>query len=108
MPIGEQGAGLSGGQKQAVGVARAFITETPMVVLDEPSTSMDSSSERLLLQRLDEATKGKTTILVTHKSSMMALVERLIIIDDGKVLMDGPREKVLTALKGGKSGWQKA
>ena len=104
MAIGEQGAGLSGGQKQAVGVARAFITETPLVILDEPSTSMDSSSEKLLLERLKEATKGKTTILVTHKSSMMALVERLIIIEDGKVIMDGAKEKVLTALQGGKRG----
>jgi len=104
MHIGEQGTGLSGGQKQAVGVARAFVTETPMVILDEPSTSMDSSSEKLLLQRLDAATKGKTTILVTHKSSMMALVDRLIIIDDGKVIMDGPKEKVLTALQGGENG----
>jgi ATP-binding cassette subfamily C protein LapB len=101
MPIGEQGAGLSGGQKQAVGIARAFITETPMVILDEPSNAMDSSSEALLLKRLDEATKGKTTILVTHKSSMMALVERLIIIDNGRIVMDGAKEKVLQALKGG-------
>lgn len=104
MSIGEQGAGLSGGQKQAVGIARAFVTESPIVILDEPSNAMDSSSEALLLQRLDAATKGKTTILVTHKSSMMALVERLIIIDDGKVVMDGPKEKVLTALKGGQNG----
>ncbi len=104
MSIGEQGAGLSGGQKQAVGIARAFITETPMVILDEPSNAMDSSSEALLLKRLDAATKGKTTILVTHKSSMMALVDRLIIIDDGKVVMDGAKEKVLAALKGGSNG----
>lgn len=104
MPIGEQGTGLSGGQKQAVGIARAFVTETPLVILDEPSNAMDSSSESLLLKRLDEATKGKTTILVTHKSSMMALVDRLIIIDDGKVVMDGPKEKVLAALKGDNSG----
>ena len=101
MPIGEQGLGLSGGQKQAVGIARAFITETPMVILDEPSNAMDSSSEALLLKRLDEATKGKTTILVTHKSSMMALVDRLIIIDNGRIVMDGAKEKVLQALKGG-------
>ena len=103
MHIGEQGSGLSGGQKQAVGIARAFIEPAPLIVLDEPSTSMDSSSERLLLERLDKATKGKTTILITHKASMMALVERLIIIDDGKVVMDGPKEKVLSALKGEKN-----
>ncbi len=102
MPIGEQGIGLSGGQRQAVGVARAFVTETPMVILDEPSTSMDSSSEKLLLERLKEVTKGKTTLLVTHKASMMSLVERLIIVDDGKIVMDGPKEKVLAALNGEK------
>jgi len=101
MHIGEQGAGLSGGQRQAVGIARAFITETPMVILDEPSNAMDSSSENMLLERLEEATKGKTTVLVTHKSSMMALVERLIIIDQGKIVMDGPKAKVLQALQGG-------
>ncbi|MCJ7765221.1 MAG: ATP-binding cassette domain-containing protein, partial [Thiovulaceae bacterium] len=104
MNIGEQGAGLSGGQKQAVGIARAFITETPMVILDEPSNAMDNGSEVLLLKRLDEATKGKTTILVTHKTSMMALVERLIIVDNGKIVMDGTKEKVLEALKGGSNG----
>ena len=103
MHIGEQGSGLSGGQKQAVGVARAFIEPTPLVVLDEPSTSMDAGSEALLIERLQEATKGKTTILITHKASMMALVERLIIIDDGKVVMDGPKEKVLFALNGDKN-----
>ena len=99
MPIGEQGYGLSGGQRQSVTIARAFIEKTPIVMLDEPSNSMDNSTEKLLLARLKEATEGQTTILVTHKTSLMELVDRLILIDEGRVVMDGPKADVLKALQ---------
>ncbi len=104
MPIGEQGFGLSGGQRQSVTIARAFVNESTIIMLDEPSNSMDSSTEQILLSRLQEATKNKTTIIVTHKTSLMTLVDRLIIIDNGKVAMDGPKDQVLKALKGGVNG----
>jgi ATP-binding cassette subfamily C protein LapB len=99
MPVGEQGYGLSGGQKQSVTIARAFIEETPIIILDEPTNSMDNSTEQLLLQRLKLATANKTTVLVTHKTGMMELVDRLILIDQGKVVMDGPKADVLKALQ---------
>ncbi|MEA3373640.1 MAG: type I secretion system permease/ATPase [Campylobacterota bacterium] len=103
MPVGEQGYGLSGGQKQSVTIARAFIEETAIALLDEPTNSMDNSTEQLLLQRLKLATKDQTTILVTHKTGMMALVDRLILLDEGKIVMDGPKEEVLKALQKRKS-----
>jgi len=101
MSIGEQGAGLSGGQKQSVNIARAFINDAPIVLLDEPSSSMDSSSETLLLKRLTVATEGKTTILLTHKHSMLALVDRVIVMDEGKIILDAKKEEVLQKLQGG-------
>lgn len=103
MPIGEQGYGLSGGQKQSVAIARAFIEETPIVLMDEPSNSLDNTAEQMLITQLRETTKNATMIIVTHKSSLMELVDRLILIDDGKVLMDGSKEKVLQALQKGKA-----
>ncbi len=102
MSIAEQGVGLSGGQKQSVNIARAFINDAPIVLLDEPSSAMDSSSESLLLQRLKVATEGKTTILMTHKHSMLALVDRIIVMDDGCIVLDGSKEEVLKKLQGGK------
>ena len=99
MPIGEQGYGLSGGQKQSVAIARAFIEESPVVLLDEPSNSMDNATERLLISRLKEAMKGKTAIIVSHKTALMELVDRLILLDDGQVVMDGSKETVLKALQ---------
>ena len=101
MHIAEQGVGLSGGQKQSVNIARSFINDAPIVLLDEPSSAMDSSSEALLLQRLKVATEGKTTILLTHKQSMLALVERVIVMDDGRIVLDGKKEEVLQKLQGG-------
>jgi ATP-binding cassette, subfamily C, bacterial LapB len=101
MQIGEQGYGLSGGQKQSVTIARAFINKTPIILLDEPSNSMDNNTEKILISRLNEATKGKTTLLVTHKTAMMTLVDRLILIDNGKIVMDGPKSQVLAALSKG-------
>lgn len=101
MPIGEQGYGLSGGQKQSVSLARAFIEEAPIILMDEPSNSLDNAAEQLLITRLREATENKTTVIITHRSSLMGLVDRLILIDEGKVIMDGPKERVLEALQKG-------
>ncbi len=99
MPIGEQGYGLSGGQKQSVAIARAFVEDASIILLDEPTNSMDNATERLLLTRLQPAIQGKTTILVSHKTALMHLVDRLILIDDGKIIMDGPKNTVLQALQ---------
>jgi len=101
MPVGERGATLSGGQRQAVGLARVFIRNPQIYVLDEPTSAMDQGSEAQICQQLKISAKDKTLILVTHRSSMLDLVDRLIVLDRGKVVADGPKEKVLAALKSG-------
>ena len=102
LEVGEGGRLLSGGQRQAVAVARALLREAPLLLLDEPTSSMDSASEERLKRRLAESTWGKTMILVTHRSSLLTLVERLIVIDRGRVVADGPKERVLQAINEGK------
>lgn len=102
MPVGERGEGLSGGQRQAVIIARALLRDPPVMVMDEPSNSMDVMSESRLVQRLREGLAARTFVLITHRSSLLALVDRLILLDDGRVVADGPREQVLDALKEGR------
>ena len=102
MRIGEQGYGLSGGQRQSVNVARAFTNEAALCLLDEPSNSMDNTTEALLLRRMKLATQHMTVVLVTHKSSMLDMVDRLILMDQGKIIMDGEKSEVIKKLsKGG-------
>ena len=99
MNVGERGNSLSGGQKQAVAIARLLIAQPRIVFLDEPSSSMDLASERLLLRHLSQAFDRQTTIIVsTHRFSMLELVDRLIVIEQGRLIADGPKEQVLQAL----------
>ncbi len=102
MPVGERGEKLSGGQRQAIAIARALILDPPILVLDEPTNMMDNRTEELFKNQLIEASKGKTLILVTHKGSLLSLVDRLILMDGGKIIADGPRDLVLKALAEGK------
>ena len=102
MPVGERGEGLSGGQRQAVAIARALLLDPPILLMDEPSNSMDNSTEEQLKQRLTEVVKDKTLILVTHRASLLSFVNRLIVLDNGKLIADGPKEDVLAALKQGR------
>ncbi|NJD34170.1 MAG: type I secretion system permease/ATPase [Betaproteobacteria bacterium] len=102
LPIGERGESLSGGQRQSVAIARAIVHEPVMMLLDEPTSAMDFSTEDALKARLIDYTRGKTLLLVTHRTSLMDLVERLIVIDRGVVVADGPKEKVIEALRTGK------
>jgi ATP-binding cassette subfamily C protein LapB len=104
MLIGERGESLSGGQRQAVGIARAVLNDSPMLLLDEPSSNMDHQSEDLLKARLARFTKGKTVILVTHRTSLLDLADRLIVIDNGQVMADGPKQQVIEALQKGRVG----
>ncbi len=99
MPIGEQGYGLSGGQKRAITIAQAFIEKTPIVLMDEPTNAMDNGMENLFIQRIRKEIQGKTTLLVSHKFNLMELVDRLILLDGGKVILDDTKETVLQALK---------
>ena len=101
MPVGEQGRLLSGGQRQTVAMARALLLDPPVLILDEPSSSMDARSESLLRQQLNTILKGKTLILTTHRASLLALVERVIVLDNGMIRADGPKANILEALKNG-------
>jgi ATP-binding cassette subfamily C protein LapB len=104
MAIGERGESLSGGQRQAVGIARAVLNDSPILLLDEPSSAMDHQSEDLLKARLLRFTTGKTVILVTHRTALLDLVDRLIVLDNGKIMADGPKAQVVEALQGGRIG----
>ena len=100
MMVGERGMSLSGGQRQAVAIARALLHDPDILILDEPSSNMDNSSEVALKRRLAQAAAGKTLLLVTHRLSMLDLVDRLIIMDLGRVVADGPKNQVMAALRG--------
>ncbi len=98
--VGEQGAFLSGGQRQAIALGRAVLLNEPILLLDEPTNSFDNTTESIIKKRLYDYTRERTLILVTHKAPMLELVERLVVVDDGRIVMDGPKDEVLNALKG--------
>ncbi len=101
MQLGEQGARLSGGQRQAVAAARAFVRRGSIFLLDEPTSAMDSNLEHSLNQSIAKLSRNSTLILVTHKQNMLKLVDRIIILDQGRVIADGAKEKVMQALSDG-------
>lgn len=101
MQVGERGQNLSGGQRQNVALARALLLDPPILLLDEPTSSMDNTGEERLKQRLQSLLANKTLLLVTHRASMLSLVDRLVIIDRGQIIADGPKEAVMDALKRG-------
>ncbi|MDO9150849.1 MAG: type I secretion system permease/ATPase [Methylotenera sp.] len=104
MLVGERGETLSGGQRQGVGVARAFINKPAILLLDEPTSAMDHSGEDAIKVRLAEHTHNKTLLLISHRSSLYALVNRIIVIDSGRIVADGPKDQVTDALRNGKIG----
>ena len=99
-PLGERGAGLSGGQQRSLALARALLGSPRMLLLDEPTSEMDGRSEQLVIERLSAALGDRTLLLVTHKYPMLALIDRLIVIDGGRIHHDGPKAAVLAALAG--------
>lgn len=100
LPISEGGKGLSGGQKQLVAFTRLVLTKPSVWLLDEPTASMDNMQENQCLQVLSQELQDptKTLIVSTHKMGLLALVNRIIIMADGKVVMDGPKQAVLSRL----------
>ncbi len=104
MPVGERGQQLSGGQRQAVALARALLHEPPMLLLDEPTGSMDNATEEEIKGRLGEMSKGRTLVVVTHRTSLLALVDRIIVVDAGRIVADGPKDQVVEALRQGRIG----
>ena len=102
MLVGERGMSLSGGQRQAVSLARALLHDPEVLILDEPSSNMDLRSEANLKKRLSTIIEHKMVVIITHRMTMLDLVDRLIIMDNGKILADGPKNVVIQALKEGK------
>lgn len=102
MPVGERGLSLSGGQRQAVTLARALVRNPDVVVLDEPSSNLDMESERELIRRCKTVLAGKTVVLFTHRLSMLELVDRVIVLEAGAIIYDGPKEAAYAQ----KSRWQ--
>ena len=97
--VGERGESLSGGQRQAIAIARALLYDPPILILDEPTAAMDPASENRLKQRLADVCEGKTTILITHKGPMLSLVDKIILLDRGKLIAFGPRDEVISKLQ---------
>jgi ATP-binding cassette, subfamily C, bacterial LapB len=102
LPVGERGELLSGGQRQAVGIARAVLHNAPILLLDEPTSAMDFSTEAQITQRLAAFARHKTVLLVTHRTSLLSMIDRVIVIDNGRVVADGPRERIMEALQSGR------
>lgn len=101
MPVGERGTLLSGGQRQAVALARALLADPQILFLDEPSSFMDLATERQLIARLKKLiTPDQTLMVTTHRNAMLELVDRLVVLEGGRVAADGPKEKVIAALTG--------
>jgi ATP-binding cassette subfamily C protein LapB len=102
LPVGERGEGLSGGQRQAIALARAILLNPNIVILDEPTSSMDTRTEEAFRSRFQSVLTHQTLVLITHRASLLTMIDRLIVLDAGRVVADGPREAVLEALAGGR------
>ena len=100
LPVGERGGLLSGGQRQLVALARCLVTAPQILLMDEPTSSMDAQSEQVFLQRLKTAVGQRTLVVVTHRPAVLDLVTRLVVVDAGRIVMDGPKAQVLAALSG--------
>jgi len=107
MQISERGDSLSGGQRKCVALARAVVHDPPILLMDEPTGSMDHSTEVAVKQQLTEYIQGRTWVVVTHRNSLLEMVDRIIVIDNGKLVADGPRDSVVQALQQGKIGASK-
>ncbi|WP_444999347.1 type I secretion system permease/ATPase [Halomonas mongoliensis] len=95
MVVGERGEGLSGGQRQLICLARALVGNPPILLMDEPTSAMDIQTEREVIGRLKQAAVGKTLVVVTHRTSLLELVDRVVVLDQGKVVADGPSAEVM-------------
>jgi ATP-binding cassette subfamily C protein LapB len=101
MQIGEGGEGLSGGQRQLVALARCLLAKNPVVLMDEPTSAMDGQTEAIFMEQLHKEMAGRTLIIATHRMSLLTLVNRVMVLDNGKLIVDGPRNKVMAALNSG-------
>ncbi|WP_371365396.1 type I secretion system permease/ATPase [Pseudomonas sp. QL9] len=100
LPIGEMGDGVSGGQRQLISLARTLLARPKLLLMDEPTSAMDSQTEALFLEHLKRATADQTLVVVTHRPALLSLVDRIVVVDGGKIVADGPKDAVLAALSG--------
>jgi len=111
MPLTEAGGGLSGGQRQMLAIARMMLRDPALVFLDEPTSMMDQTTEAKVIEVLGQWLKGRTLVLSTHRLQLLVWVERIALLDQGHILLEGPREEVLQKLSAGvapKTGQGKA
>jgi len=95
LKLAERGEGLSGGQRQAISIARALVGRPRLLIMDEPTSAMDVNAERLLIDRLKTQLPETTLIVITHKATLLEMVDRVIVVDQGRIVADGPKEVVL-------------
>lgn len=98
MPVGEGGSMLSGGQRQLVALARCLVTQPQVLLMDEPTSSMDAQTEAQFIAQIAGLVAQRTLVVVTHRPALLALVDRIVVMEAGKVIVDGPKQKVLAAL----------
>ena len=103
LEIGENGDNLSTGQKHLVALARALVNDPSILILDEPTTGLDIGLENSVIQRIEPLVADKTLLLITHRFSALKIVDRVIVVNDGKIVADGPRDAILAKLQGGKN-----
>lgn len=101
LEVGERGERISQGQRQSIAIARSLLLDPPILLMDEPTSSMDNPSEAVLKKNLEKLLPGRTLLLVTHRTSLLSIVDRLIVLDRGAVVADGPRDEILKALADG-------
>jgi ATP-binding cassette subfamily C protein LapB len=98
--VGEGGQRLSGGQQQALAIARAIIRRPAILFMDEPTNGMDSMLEQSVRVKLEQFCKGRTLVMITHRTTLLPLVERLVVMDQGRIIADGPRDEIMKRLSG--------
>lgn len=105
--VGENGSSLSRGQRQSIALARAILNSPQILLLDEPTASLDARAEKQFIQSIKATAKDRTMLLITHKMDLLKLVDRILVLDKGKLIIDGPKDKVLEQLKNGKFNQEK-
>ena len=93
--VGERGVTLSGGQRQRIAIARAIIRDTPILIMDEPSSGLDAASEELVFEALDRLIRGKTAIVIAHRFSTIRRANTIFVIEDGRIVESGTHEQLL-------------